>query len=204
MYTLLFSWILTQSAFAHQPQEGRVLGTFGPYIYQTEITHDDADYDSPILGGYGLIVEGGVDKRGGVEIALFYLHKVYIRTAGTNTIAEKMKRMAINIGYRHWFNESFSFGGSYYSSYSMGDPTLIHSDFTGIAPQTTAHRTAETGFDFSLQWEFYRKQDWMLIADARYSVSFNNRSGEDADIIGLLIGYKQPIQTHRSTREEEQ
>ncbi|MCB0347528.1 MAG: hypothetical protein KDD37_01770, partial [Bdellovibrionales bacterium] len=184
---------LSSMANAHQSARGKVVAFAGPYIYQTETNIDLNDANSPILGGFAMLTEGGVDKNGGVELALIYLHKMYLRRSEDQVVAEKIKRMQINVGYRHWFTPRLSIGLSYYSSYAMGDPAIIHSDFSGSPIYTTAHKVAETGFDLSIQAEVYTQPEYTIVADVRYSYSLSARSGEEANTKGIIIGYKKSI-----------
>src|SRR5690349_14292659 len=91
---------LGPSANAHVPEEGKISGVLGPYIYRTNYGEASPSVDSPVLGGAGLLVEGDVDKNGGLEVGLFYMHKLYIRRIDSQYESEKIKIMYITMGYR--------------------------------------------------------------------------------------------------------
>ena len=77
----------------------------------------------------------------------------------------------------------------------MGDPTILHNDFTpGNEIDTSATDTTEYGFDFSLQTELWQNDLNSVILDLRYSRSVTNKSSEDADHYGILIGYRYLLQ----------
>ncbi len=190
IYIFIMITLLSETGWAHESQRGKAMATAGPYTYQTKTDIDD---HSPVLGGFTLLAEGGVDKNGGVELGMTYLHKIYYRKSEGHIIAEKLKRMHMTVGYRHWFNSIFSMGLAYYSSYAMGDPSIIHNDFIGPPIYTSAHKVTETGFDISLQAEVYRTNRFTIVTDLRYSYSLSARSGEDADVMGIVIGYKREV-----------
>ena len=170
------------------------MATLGPYIYQTQTPRNFA-IESPVMAGGGLLVEGGVDYNGGIEIGLFYIHQVYYREERSQILAEKVKRMHITLGYRHWFDPSFSAGVSFFSAYSMGNHKIIQREaLPSGATTTSAQDATEYGFDASLQWEFWRDKHSAVLVDARYSYSVTKKSDEFGDHVGLLIGYKHSIE----------
>jgi len=149
---VVFIVLLNFECFAHAPKEGQIWATTGPYLYRTKTSMTQPE--NPPNLGYGVIAEGDVDMNGGVEIAIFYLDKLYFLGKGGEQITEQIKRMFITTGYRHWFNKNFSFAGALFSSYSMGNPKVV------IAPdnldnlETSAREITEYGMDFSFQFEF--------------------------------------------------
>jgi hypothetical protein len=174
--------------FAHSPEEGQIWVTTGPYFYQTKTSVPQPE-KAPYLG-YGLIAEGDVDYNGGVEIALFYLDKLYFIEKGGDQVVEKIKRMFITTGYRHWFNRTFSFAGALFSSYSMGDPKIVVSPDTVDGLKTSARNITEYGMDFSLQVEVWGNGVIAAVVDTRYSWSTTRNEGEDADVYGVTLAFK--------------
>ncbi len=174
----------------------------GPYVYRGNFGADVPGFESPVLSGSGLIVEGDLSNYGGLEISAFYMHKVFFREQNSRYIAEKVKMIYITMGYRRWFSENFSGGLSFYSSYPMGDGKVIYSDFPTYSVNTSARDATEYGFDFSLQWEFWREEKWALALDARYSLSVTQKDHEDADHYGLLLGLKYEIQEKGQPKTE--
>lgn len=176
-------------ATAHTPQEGDIWATLGPWFHRTNTSESIANH-SPYTGG-GVVVEGDVDYNGGVEIAMLYNDKLYVRKRGQDEVAERIKRMHITTGYRHWFKPWASAGLAVVSSYSMGDPKVVVDDRpSGEALSTTARDVTEYGMDLSLQWEIIGGENLALVADARYFFSLTHKSHEAADVYGVLLGLK--------------
>lgn len=188
--TLFFFLVVSKEVLAHPPIEGDVWVTAGPFFHRTNSAQGLAD-KSPFLGG-GLAVEADVDTNGGVEIAMLYEDKLYIRRMEDAIVAERIKRMYITTGYRHWFIPNLSAGIAFFSSYSMGDAKVIFDNrpLKIDAETTTANDITEYGFDLSMQWEFWSKDDFAFVADTRYSISAARKSRQDADLYGLLLGFK--------------
>lgn len=178
-----------RQATAHTPSEGDIWATVGPMAYRT-VTTAAIGSDSPYTGG-GIVAEGDVDYNGGVEIAMLYIDKIYVRRRDEDVVAERIKRMYITTGYRHWFAPWASAAAAFFSSYSMGDPaTVVDERSSSDELKTVARDITEYGMDFSLQWEIWSNGTIGLVADARYSWSLSKRSREDADLYGLLLGFK--------------
>ncbi len=188
--SLLFLLVLSMEALAHPPNEGDVWVTAGPFFHRTNSAQGLAD-NAPFLGG-AIAVEADVDYNGGVEIAMIYEDKLYVRRIEDAVIAERIKRMYITTGYRHWFIPNLSAGIAFFSSYSMGDAKVIFDNRSSEkeAAATTANDITEYGFDLSMQWEFWNKGDFALIADTRYSLSTAKKSRQDADLYGIILGLK--------------
>lgn len=190
---LLCTFLLPLFAWAHQPEEGKILATLGQLVYSTNSSKEEVH--SPWLGGVGLIAEGNLDNNGGLELAMFYLHKLYVREDADRLIAEKAKRIYVTMGYRHWFNKKFSGAVAFSSGYSMGDPKIVHSDFPkGAQPDTTAGEKAEYGFDFSVLYEIWADQKFGLVLDIRYFQSVTQKDHEDANHYSGMLGYRYLIQ----------
>jgi hypothetical protein len=195
-YTGLIVLALCLSAFkanAHVPSDGHIHVTAGPFLFAThELRHQ---FSSPLMNSGGLIVEGDVDKNGGIEISMFYLDKRYNVRKDGMSITEQGKRMYISMGYRHWFNKDWSAGLGFFSSYSMGDPRAVRDDFAPASPpKTSASKPTEYGFDFSAQHEFLQKGRWSAILDLRYAWSVTPKGDEDANHFGVMFGVKYFVQ----------
>jgi hypothetical protein len=184
-----------KAAFAHIPEEGKVYVSSGPYIYKTNFGASSPGVKSPILGGGGLLVEGDINDRAGLEIGLFYLHKLFFRRVDGGFIEEKIKLLYVTMGYRRWFGDEFSAAAAFYSSYTMGDYVIIHSDFSPEdLHDTSARDTTEYGFDFSVQWEFWRNKAIAAFVDGRFSRSVTPKDHEDSDHYGVLVALKYFVQ----------
>jgi hypothetical protein len=195
--TIIISPLLavTEMASAHTPEEGRIYVSAGPFVYKTNFEAPNPNIKSAWLGGGGLFVEGDVNRHGGLEVGIMYMHKMFFRRELSDILAEKIKLLHITMGYRHWFSERFSGGLSFYSSYTMGDKEVIHSDFTPPdLYDTSARDTTEYGFDLSLQWEAWRHEVLTMVIDTRYSWSVTPKSREDSDHYGALVVLKHLIQ----------
>ena len=186
--TLLAATTLAPRALAHQPHEGDIWATVAPGVMETR--SNDPRANDPTATG-GITAEGDVDYNGGVEIAMLYVDKLYARRKGDDAIVERIKRMYVTTGYRHWFFPSLSFGGAFFSSYSMGDAKVVVDDVAeGHELKTTARAITEYGMDFSVQYELFHVQEVAMTLDARYSLSLPHKSREDADTMGILLGCK--------------
>lgn len=185
-------------AHAHEPAEGKIWATVQSSTYRTIPRHKLVDDQSPYLVGGGIVAEGDFDTNGGVEIAMLYLDKVYLRQRGQEYTSEQIKRMYITTGYRHWFNRGISTALSFYSAYSMGDVKTRHAE----APSdedltTTASAITEYGMDLSLQWEFWGNDEMAAVLDGRYSYAITHKSREDADVYALALGFKYLVPKRR-------
>lgn len=182
-------------ASAYTPGEGKITAMAGPFVYQPNFEANVPGIESRPSGSIALIAEGDLGNRGGLEIGMFYLDKLYFRKQSGLAIAEKLKIMYITMGYRHWFSSKFSGGLALFSSYSMGDPQIVANQFApGQVPRTSARDTTDYGFDFSLQWEIWSNEKFGVVLDTRYSFSVTEKEKEDSDHYGALIGIRYLIQ----------
>ena len=183
------SFAIGHDGLAHTPKRGDMRATPSLLHYRATTRHAVAE-DAPRFGG-GLAVEGDVDYNGGVEIAMFYLDKLYVRKKGGDTVGEQIQRMYITTGYRHWFNPSLSAGAAFFSSYSMGEAKVVLDErHSGQQLATSARDVTEYGFDLSGQWEIWSNDAIAVVTDARYSLSMTHKQHEDADLYGILLGIK--------------
>lgn len=176
-------------AIAHAPKEGDVWATASPFFYRS-ITDAKYSKGSPNVGG-AIVAEGDVDYNGGVEIAMIYVDKTYVSHTDEDSFVERIKRVHITTGYRHWFMPWVSAGAAFFSSYSMGDAQVIDDNRpSGRELETSARDITEYGFDFSVQWEVWRQDEFAVVADSRYFLSTTRKIHEDADLYGVLLGIK--------------
>jgi hypothetical protein len=192
VWGLIGSLLFALPGYAHEPREGDIHGTVGPYLHKT-VTGYRGDKQTPYLG-LGIIAEGDVDYNGGVEIAIFYLDKLYVRRGENGTQAEHIKRMHITSGYRHWVTSWFSGGLSIYSAYSMGDPVVLEGDSPPADEDaTTARKVTEHGLDWSFQLEVWRHEEMAALVDLRFHDALTAKRDERADAWGVLVGFKSYI-----------
>ncbi len=186
---------LSSPTFAYSPSSGSVNAIFGPYAYKTNFGGSDSGVTSPYRGGYGLMAVGDVSDWGSLEIAMFDMHKLYVRQQSGLFVAEEKEVVHITMGYRWWLNHYLSTSLTFYSSYSLGDPRIIHSDFPiGAEIDTSARDTTEYGFDIALQSELWSYEKYAVVADARYSISVTNKENEKSDHYGLFVGVRYLVQ----------
>lgn len=191
----LVIFIFINQAQAYTPQEGNVTATLGTFIYKTNFNGSDTGATSPNLAGLALVALGDINSIGSLEIALFDLHKIYFRDQLGKYIGVEKEVIHITMGYRYWINPYFSSSLSFYSSYSLGDTQIIHSDFLpGTEIDTSANDTTEYGFDLAVQGDLWSNEKWAVISEARYSLSVTSKKSEQADHYGIMLGLRYQIQ----------
>lgn len=181
---------------AYTASEGNVSAYLGPFIYKSGFSGSDSGAKAPAQQlGAGLIVLGDINKVASLELSFLFFDKIYFREEQGKFIAEETKLTHITMGYRRWFNEYFSGSLGFYSGYSMGEPTILHSDFApGTEIDTSARDTTEYGFDLALQSELWSSDRLAVVADARYSFSVTNKPNEKGDHYGVLVGIQYQLQ----------
>lgn len=188
--------VFTNPVFAHQPEDGLVHASFGPYVFQTQALHNS--FYSPPSMGWALIAEGDLNKYGGLELTAIYMDPIFVVGRDQGKVIEKVKRMYIAMGYRHWFNPEISVSPSFFSSYVMGDAKVVKSDFAREnTPDTSARDPVDYGFALSVQYEFLRSHRFAALLDARYSYSVTPKSREDSNVYGGIIAFKYFIQARQ-------
>lgn len=191
----LIIFLLINQALAYTPQEGNVTATLGTLAYKTNFAGSETGARSPNLAGLGLIVLGDINSFGSLEIAMFDLHKIYFREELGKYVAVEKEVIHITMGYRFWINPYFSTSVSFYSSYSLGDPRIVHSDFLPDTEiDTSANDTTEYGFDFAIQGDLWTREKWAVVSEGRYSLSVTSKKNENADHYGILLGLRYLIQ----------
>jgi hypothetical protein len=199
----LFSGV---SCFAHDPAEGRIFGTFGPFFYHTQsIYAPDGPYTPfPTVGG-GLLGEGDLGPKGGIEMGIFYYRKSYDRTLGISNVVSKIDKVEIPMGYRYWPTHNLSAALEFSSAFSVGDPQIVYSSVPPGGDQNTMANTL-TEYDavVSVQWEFWNNDRFALVLDGRYNYALNANLGEDANQFGALIGLKYEIQVKKEEEHNDQ
>jgi len=191
---------LATTAAAHQPVDGDIHGSLGWLTYMTHpLKHP---YSSAPVLGPGLTVEGDLNRHGGIEVSMFYLNNVFSVRQRGETVAERVKRMYISTGYRHWFTSRFSLAGAISSSYTMGDPRVIHNDFAPEpAPLTSARETVAYGIDTSMVYEVWRQGRTAFVVDGRYNYSLTAKRGENANHFGVMVAIKYFLQARTRVPE---
>jgi hypothetical protein len=189
-----FIIIITQSSLGltHEPHEGKILGTLGPYINQTQTDYTQGTYAPPQLG-FGILAEGDLGLHGGLEIDLFYYQKIYQRVFANGVVVSKVGRLEVPIGYRYWLNSHFSGALTFSNAIAVGSPEIVTSNVSGDQ-STSANSLSDYGFNLSVQWEFWSNDTFALLIDGRYTYSISTNPGEDANEFGGLLGLKYTVQ----------
>jgi hypothetical protein len=193
---------LSQYCYAHQPDEGKVFGTIGPFVNHSQSVYTPEANYTPFFLGFGILAEGDLSNHGGGEIGLFYFNKLYKRAMANGFVVAQVAKIDIPMGYRYWFNPSFSGALGFSTSFSVGNPQVNFSNVTGDQ-STSATNIADYGIDFSVQWEFWTNGLFSALVDGRYSLSISTNPGEDANQYGVLVGIKYMIQEKDKDRERE-
>lgn len=181
------------SAAAHEPHDGDIWGAGIVSLNRNWPT--DHAYNPTWLPGLGAIFEADIDYHGGPELTALYTRQMYSIQKDSLIQTELCKRMYIALGYRHWFNSHFSLGAAFYSSYAMGDPEVVESQFvTASAPKTSAYDPTDYGFEFSSTGDLATIHEITFTLSARYSRTVTAKPGESADFYSVLIGFKKLIQ----------
>lgn len=187
--------ISSSSVFAYVPSEGNVAASFGPLVYRTNFAGSGSEVKSPVMSDFGFVVDGDVNDRGSLEIAMFHMNKLYFRDLGGSFVTEQAELMQIEMGYRRWLNTQISTGVTFFSTYSIGDPKTIHNDFAPAnVLDTSARDITEYGLDLSIQAEIWAKEKAAVTLDARYAASVTNRPNERGDHYGIFLAYRYLVQ----------
>ena len=192
VYKVLFLFLIffiSEKTFAYTAKEGNVSAIFGPFFYKTSFAGSASGATSPDLSGVALMTIGDISDHGSLEIAIFYLNKIYFRERYGNYLAEKTQLIHVTMGYRYWITSYLSTSLSFFSAYSLGDVEVTHSDFHGVnEPTTSARDKTEYGFDGALQAEVWSHDRYAAVIDLRYSRSVTSQEHENADHYGAFLG----------------
>jgi hypothetical protein len=192
---------LSHFCYAHQPSEGKVFGTIGPFVNHAQSVYTP-EANTPFFLGFGALAEGDLSDHGGIEIGLFYFNKLYKRAMSNGEVISQVAKIDIPMSYRYWLNPEFSGALGFSTSFSVGNPQVNFSNVSGDQ-STSATNIADYGIDFSVQWEFWTNGLFSALVDGRYSLSLSANSGEDANQYGLLVAIKYMIQEKDKDKEKE-
>lgn len=200
MSLLFILFVFALPVEAHQPKDGDIHVSTGPYITHNHVS--DHSFETSTRGGWSLLAEGDIDNNGGAEIGAQYIRQLYSVQKDGLVLDETCKRMYITMGYRHWFSPAISMAGAFFSAYAMGDPQTVRNDFgNNNRPNTSAKDPVEYGFDFSVQVEPFRWGRWAIVTDLRYSLSVTSKPGESSNFLGAMINVKYFAQSKESAPE---
>jgi hypothetical protein len=188
--------------FAHKPEEGKVLGTVGTVIHQTHAIHSQDQTNSPFLAGVGLLAEGDLGPKGGVEVGLFYIFKTYQRTFGNSLIVTRVHKVDVPVGYRFWITDKFSVAPEISSLFSVGNPQIIYNSVLSGDQSTSATALTEYAADLSVQWEAWTNNKFSFILDGRYSYSLSANQNEDANQYSIFFAIKYLVQEKPADKSE--
>jgi hypothetical protein len=194
LWIFLIYFLTSTVSVAHQPHEGSVYGTVGPFAYQTHAIYSkNTDYD-PFLLGLAVFGEADLNEHGGVEIGLFYTFKTYQRVWDNSFVSARVHKFDVPAGYRHWFTPAFSAALSLSSLFTIGDTQVQYNGLKSGNQGTLANAIIDYAINVSLQWEAWSRGAFTVLLDGRYDFSISTNVGEDANQYGLLVGLKYLIQ----------
>lgn len=182
-------------SIAYVAKEGNISAIVGPFFSKTNFTESRA-VDNDLLNGMGVIAVGDFNDRAALEVGIFYMNKQYYRLLTPNLVAERAELMHVTMGYRRWLQSWLSGSLSFFSSYSIGQASVVYNDFPagGEVVDTSARDITEYGVDIALQFELMQRQEWAVILDTRYSLSVTDKQHESGDHYGALIGIRYMVQ----------
>lgn len=187
---IIVQFFFSYKLFSYTPQEGTIIGSFGPAIFS------GLGKNSSSKAGLGLLIQGDVNHRGGLELGLYHYQHVYsLKYFGREKI-EKINRINLTMGYRYWPYDVWGLSFAFSSAYAFGDKEIIKNDFQdseGVA--TTAAKISEHGFIMSSIFDIWSFRHHAIHIHTFYHYSLNTNFGESADLYGLMIGYTFYIQS---------
>lgn len=202
---MILAIIFHQSAQAYVPADGNITVTAGPFVYRTIFDDTTTGVTSGYHGDFGLILNGDLDDKGSLEIAMFHMNKVFAREQGSLTQVEQTQVMHISMGYRRWVNPYFSGALGLYTGYPMDDTKVVHSDFApGSEITTSARDKTEYGLDISIASQVWSNDIISVVADARYAWSLTSQPDEKANHYGFMLGVKYLFQEKYPMKKENQ
>jgi hypothetical protein len=184
-------------SFAYSSKEGNINAVLGVMVLKSNFS--DALSPAPWTLGPGLLIQGDLSARSTLEIGFFHFEKYFLRKENGQSIIEKTQSLHTSFGYRHALSAFVSVSGALSTSYAMGEPEIVRSEFSpSNYLATSARDTAEYGIDISLQTEFFKTPSFNLVADIKYSYSLTPQSEEKSDHFGGFIAFKYLIQSNQN------
>lgn len=196
--TCFFSTVL----YAHQPQSGNLYlstgGLVATTLHQASFHHKIQTY------GFALRALGDVDENGSLEFSVFGFDKYYSIKTGQGKKTDRLRRLQVVSGYRHWFYPWFSFSGGLNSGYIMGDPKTLVDPCHIACPEekTNAQTVTEYALDLELTWSPTLIDENELMVSTRYSYSFSSAPNRSSDTIMFLVELKVPWPKPKITKPD--
>lgn len=188
---LLFFCCFSQVSYSYTPKEGNITANLGTFIHKTNFKGSITGASSNTRGGLGLLVNGDINEKGALEIGMFHMNKIFFREENGQFVAEETDLVHITMGYRRYFGSLLSASLAIYSSYSLGDPRLVHADFPeGAEIDTSAKDITEYGLDIALQYELWQQDQFSTVVDLRYAHSVTNKFNETSDHYGAFLALR--------------
>jgi hypothetical protein len=189
-------------AKAYVPKEGNISALLGPFVFKSDIGTISSNVNSPTLTGLGLIVLGDINDHGSLEIAQFFMPKIFYCQQNGSTVAEKMQLVHITMGYRRVLSPVFSISMALFSSYPMADKEIYYTRLRGSdLLDTSAKNNVNYGLDFSTQADLWMRGRYSVVVDTRYSWLLTAKGNEKSNHYGVLIGLKYLIQSKRPIQD---
>ncbi|MBC7457926.1 MAG: hypothetical protein H7235_06585, partial [Bdellovibrionaceae bacterium] len=94
---MILAFIFNNSAYAYSAADGNITITAGSFIYRTIFPDTINGVTSGYHGDFGLILNGDLDDKGSLEIAMFHMNKIYSREEDAKTQVEQTQVMHISM-----------------------------------------------------------------------------------------------------------
>ena len=180
---------------AQKLARGTIRAAAGPAIYSLW-PYARQGINAKIKTTLGLLVEGGLDPTGALEIAVFPVEQEIRLTTGADSfVIYSAHRLNITTSYRYYIMPSFSIALGLKSSYSMGD---LHR----VGNRGEEHRSIDKNLvnqptryllDLSVQLSLWQRVKNSLILDVRYAKYFANPSLVAADQLTIFLAVRYQI-----------
>ncbi len=192
---LTFSLMLTTKLHSYVPKEGNISAILGPFVFKSDFTESNSGAKAPQNVGTSLIAIGDISNHGSLEVAFFYMNKVFMFHDDSNFLTLKTQLIHVTMGYRYWWTSYLSSSLAIFSAYPTGEISVIHSDFTGNSlPTTAAHAKAIYGVESAIQGELWSHGRYAVTSELRYSKALTTESANRANHYGLILSLRYFIQ----------
>ncbi len=135
---------------------------------------------------------GDVNESGSLDFSFLAFDKYYTLHKGSILKVDRLKRMQIISGYRHWWTKNFSIASGLNSGYTMGDPESLYDSCANTCSdmKTHAHTVTEYAVDLDLTAAFPLNSLDETLFSLKYSYSLSSTGARDSDMIVLQVEIK--------------
>ncbi|NRA68181.1 MAG: hypothetical protein HRU19_27100 [Pseudobacteriovorax sp.] len=176
-------------------ERGVIRAATGTYVHKTVPLPGVPDYLTEPKVSAALIVEGGLDPSGSLEIGLFPTQKTFLfRSNDGRWLSVEAQKMNITTAYRYYINQSISFSLGILTSYSMGDGIVERESAQGIGLRDfdteIALSPAIYMMDASAQLKVWQEGALAAFIDFRYSSRLKKQTKVSYDQYSIIGGFK--------------